>query len=87
MNYFDSDMSNSTNTVVYLIGRLSFIFTFADNVAHNLYCQIRGDDNLSTCTFTTGKSIILCLHVLIARRVLLISDIMIIFSEYGCIKR
>jgi len=27
----------------------------ADNVAHNLCCQIRADDNSSTCTFTTGK--------------------------------
>jgi hypothetical protein len=28
-----------------------------DNVAHNLCCQIRADDNSSTCTFTTGKSV------------------------------
>jgi hypothetical protein len=25
--------------------------------AHNLCCQIRADDNSSTCTFTIGKSI------------------------------
>ena len=29
---------------------------FAENVAHNLCCQIRADDNSSTCTFTTEKS-------------------------------
>jgi len=28
-----------------------------NNVAHNLCCQIRADDNSSTCTFTTGKSV------------------------------
>jgi len=31
-------------------------------------------------------TIILCLHVLIARRILLILDILIIFSEYRCLK-
>ena len=30
---------------------------FAENVAHNLCCQIQADDNSSTCTFTTGKSV------------------------------
>ena len=30
---------------------------FAENVAHNLCCQIRADDNSSTCTFTTEKSV------------------------------
>ena len=29
----------------------------AENVAHNLCCQIRADDNSSTCTFTTEKAI------------------------------
>ena len=37
MIYFDSDMSKSTNMVVYtLIGRRQFIFTLVENVAHNL---------------------------------------------------
>jgi len=31
-------------------------FTFTDNVAHNLCCQILADNNSSTCTFTTQKS-------------------------------
>ena len=30
---------------------------FAENVSHNLCCQIRADDNSSTCTFTTEKSV------------------------------
>ena len=32
-------------------------------------------------------TIILCLHVLIACRMLLILDMLIIFSEYRCLKR
>jgi hypothetical protein len=27
------------------------------DLTHNLCCQIRADDNSSTCTFTTGKSV------------------------------
>jgi hypothetical protein len=73
MNYFDSDMSNITNTVVYFDGK-DGILTFADNVAHNLCCLIQADDNSSTCTFMTKVSlidgasvtIILCLYLLIA---------------------
>jgi hypothetical protein len=30
---------------------------FAENVAHKLCCQIRADDNSSTCTFMTEKSV------------------------------
>jgi hypothetical protein len=30
---------------------------FADNVANNLCCPIRADDNISTGIFTTGKSV------------------------------
>ena len=48
----------STNQVpMTLIGIREFIFTFAEIVAHNLCCQIRPDDNSSTCTFTTEKSV------------------------------
>ena len=32
-------------------------------------------------------TIILCLHILIARRILLILDMLIIFSEFKCLKR
>jgi hypothetical protein len=34
-----------------------------------------------------SATIILCLHILIARRILLILDMLIIFSEYRCLKR
>jgi hypothetical protein len=34
----------------------------------------------------SSVTIILCLHVLIARRILLILDMLIIFSEYRCLK-
>jgi hypothetical protein len=60
MIYFDSDMSKSTHTVVHFDWKTVknvFIFTFAEYVAHNVCCQIRADDNSSTCTFTTGKSV------------------------------
>ena len=49
-----------------------------------------------TCTFTTRQvsrideasvTIILCLYVLIARHILLILDMLIIFSEYRSLKR
>jgi hypothetical protein len=35
----------------------SYFFTLADNFAHNLCCQIQPDDNSSTCTFMTEKSV------------------------------
>jgi hypothetical protein len=35
MNYFDSDISKSTHTVVYFDWKMVFIFTFAKYVAHN----------------------------------------------------
>jgi hypothetical protein len=40
-----------------------------------------------SCIDGASVTIILCLHVLIARRILLILDILIIFSEYRCLKR
>jgi hypothetical protein len=60
MIYFDSDMSKSTNTVVYFDWKtVIYIYAFVENVAHHLCCQIRADDNSSTCTFTTEKSVTL----------------------------
>ena len=47
-------------------------------------------DSQSHIILTTGKSvvtIILCLHVLIARHILLILDMLIIFSKHRCLKR
>ena len=43
MNYFDSDMSKNTNTVVYIDWKM-IIYIYAG-------------DNSSTCIFTTGKSV------------------------------
>ena len=40
MNYFDSDMSKSTNTVVYFDWKTVIYIYVCDNVAHNLCCQI-----------------------------------------------
>jgi hypothetical protein len=41
--------------VVYFDWKTEFIFMLVENVAHNLCCQIRTDDNSSTCTFRTEK--------------------------------
>ena len=64
MNYFDSDMSNNTNMEVYFDGKDRILYLcLADNITHNLYFQIRASDNSSTCTFTTGKSVLLMEHL------------------------
>jgi hypothetical protein len=42
---------------IYVHCRKLFIFALAEYVAHNLCCQIRADDNSSTCTFTTRRSV------------------------------
>ena len=49
--------SKSTNTVVYFDWKTVIYIYVCDNVALNLCCQIRVDDNSSTCAFTTGKSV------------------------------
>ena len=56
MTYFDSDTSKSTNKVVYFDWKTVIYIYVYDNVAHTLCCQIRAEDNSSTCTFTTRKS-------------------------------
>ena len=57
MIYFDSVMTKSTNTVVYFDWKTVIYITFVEYVAHNLCFQIQADDNSSTCTFRTGKSV------------------------------
>jgi hypothetical protein len=57
MIYFDSDMSKSANTVLYFDWKTVIYIYVCENVAHNLCCQIGADDNSSTCTFTTEKSV------------------------------
>ena len=59
MNYFDSDISKSTNTVVYFDWKTG-IYIYVCGICRTqfyLCCQIRADDNSSRCTFTTGKSV------------------------------
>ena len=57
MIYFDSNMSKSTNTIEYFDWKRVIYSYVCENVVHNLCCQIRADDNSSTCTFTTEKSV------------------------------
>ena len=52
-------------------GKVSHVYFYAGKVSH-----IDG----------AFVKIILCLHVLIARRILLILDMLIIFSDYRCLK-
>ena len=49
MNYFDSDLSNSTNMVVYFDWKAVIYIYVCGHVVHNLCCPIRADDNTSTC--------------------------------------
>jgi hypothetical protein len=42
---------------------VSFCMGWQD-VAHNVCCHIRADDNSSTCAFTMGKSALLMEHPL-----------------------
>jgi hypothetical protein len=46
----DSDMSKITNTVVYFDWKTVIYIYVCENVAHNLCCQIRADNNSSTCS-------------------------------------
>jgi len=61
----------------------------------NLYLHLRTRSHTVYAAKFDGKvsridgaftTIILCLHVLIARRILLILDMLIILSEYRCLK-
>ena len=57
MNYFDSDMSKSTNTIVYFDWK-TVIYIYACGIYRTQFMLPNWvDDNSSTCTFTTGKSV------------------------------
>jgi hypothetical protein len=61
MNYSNSDMSKSTNMVVYFDWKMViYIYT----CGHNLCCQIPADDISSTCTFSTESQSHAPTHVL-----------------------
>ena len=85
--YFDW----KTVLYIYVCGQCRTQFMLPNS---SLTCTLTTGKSVTT-TLTTGMSvvllehptIILCLHVLIARRILLILDMLIIFSEYRCLKR
>jgi len=56
MNYFDSDMYNSTNTVVYFDGKDGYLYLRLWTMSHTIYAA-------TTCAFTTGKSVLLMEHL------------------------
>jgi hypothetical protein len=64
----------SENTIIYTVVNVFNIYiTFAENVAHNVCSEIRADDKTATytltagksvtCTFRTGKSVVLMDHL------------------------
>ena len=63
MNYFDSDMSNQYKygSILYLEDGNLYLRLWT--MSHNLCYQMRTDDNSSTCTFMTGKSVVLMEHL------------------------
>jgi hypothetical protein len=93
MNYFDSDMSNSTNTVVYIDWKtVIYIYVCGQ---YRTQCMLP-NSIISHIYFYDGRvsrfngasvTIILCLFVLITRRILLNLDMLNTFSEYRCLKR
>ena len=95
MIYFDSDMSNNTNTVVYFDGKDSNLYLRLQAMSHTIYAATFEQTITHQHVFLRRRkvslidgvsvTIILCLHVLIAH--LLILDTLIIFSEYKCLKR
>ena len=66
MNYFDSDMSNSTNTSVHFDEKSGTLYLRlrarsqticgAGELSYRSPCQSRADDNSLTCAITSGKS-------------------------------
>jgi hypothetical protein len=58
MIYFDSDMSKRTNTVVYFEWKTVIkIYACKECRTQFMLPIYRADDNSSTCTFTTEKSV------------------------------
>jgi hypothetical protein len=103
MNYFDSDMSKSTNTVVYfdwktviyiyVCGQCRTQFMLPNSSRRQFISMYIYDGKVSHIYIYDGKvsrtdgasvTVILCLHALFARRILLILDMLITFSEYRC---
>ena len=100
MNYFDSDISNSTNTVVYFrledgnlylglrtMSHTIYAAKFEQTITHQHVLLRQESQSHVLCNRKVSRidgasvTIILCLHVLIACRILLILDMLIIFSE------
>ena len=62
MNYFESDMSNST-MVVYLDGKDGNLYLRLPTMSHTIYAGIFEQTiTHQTCTFMTGKSVLLMEH-------------------------
>ena len=93
MNYLASDMSNSTNTVVYFDWKTAIYIYVCRRFRTQFMLPNSSRRSPINMYFYDGKvsrideasvTIILRLHVLTARRILLTLDMLIIFSEYRC---
>jgi hypothetical protein len=58
MNYFDSDMYNSTNTVVYFDEEDGNLYLCLRAMSHTIYAATIEQK----ITFATGKSVLLMMH-------------------------
>ena len=71
MNYFDSDMYNSTNTVVCFDGKDGNLYIHLRTMSHTIYAVKFEQTIIHQHVLIDGASvtIILCLHVLFAHRI------------------
>jgi hypothetical protein len=93
---FYPERYNSTNTVVYFYWKMVIYIYVCGQCRTQFMLRNSSRLLLINMNFYDAKvsridgafvTIILCLHVLIARRMLLILDMLIIVSEYRCLKR
>ena len=70
INYFDSDMYNSTNTVVCFDEKDGNLYLRLRAMSHTIHAA-KSEQNDGKVSFTDEASvtIVLCLHVLIAHRI------------------
>jgi hypothetical protein len=85
MNYFDSDMSNRIKYSSILWLEDDNLYLRLRTMSHTIYAS-KFEQTIVSRIDGASITIILCLHVLIAGHILLILDMLIIFSEYRCIK-
>ena len=87
---FQFDMYNSTNMVVYFDGKDSNLYLRLRAILHTINAAKFGMcfyDGKVSLIDGVSIALILCLHFLIAHLIFINLDLLIIFSEYRCLKR